>query len=62
MQQFEQDVGTRCDWVAIDHYNTDHPHVDLLIQGVNEIRKALEIDQTILKQANIVTSEFVVAA
>jgi type IV secretory pathway VirD2 relaxase len=29
----ERDLGTRLEWVAIDHYNTDHPHVHLLVHG-----------------------------
>lgn len=32
--QMESDLGTRLDWVAIDHWNTDNPHVHLLIRGV----------------------------
>jgi type IV secretory pathway VirD2 relaxase len=27
MAQAEKDLGTRLDWVAVDHWNTDHPHV-----------------------------------
>jgi type IV secretory pathway VirD2 relaxase len=29
----ETDLGTRLDWVAVDHWNTDNPHVHLLIRG-----------------------------
>jgi type IV secretory pathway VirD2 relaxase len=29
----ERDLGTRLDWVAVDHWNTDNPHVHLLIRG-----------------------------
>jgi type IV secretory pathway VirD2 relaxase len=25
MQQMQEDLGTRLDWVAIDHFNTGHP-------------------------------------
>ena len=32
--QMERDLGTRLDWVAVDHWNTDNPHVHLLVQGV----------------------------
>jgi type IV secretory pathway VirD2 relaxase len=34
--QMESDLGTRLDWVAIDHWNTDNPHVHLLVRGVAE--------------------------
>ncbi|SEG16456.1 relaxase/mobilization nuclease domain-containing protein [Bosea lathyri] len=35
-QQMEADLGTRLDWVAVDHWNTDNPHVHLLVRGVDE--------------------------
>src|SRR5713226_1170199 len=30
----ERDLGTRLEWVAIDHHNTDDAHVHLLVRGV----------------------------
>ena len=27
------DLGTRLDWVAVDHWNTDNPHVHVLVRG-----------------------------
>jgi type IV secretory pathway VirD2 relaxase len=35
-KQMEIDLGTRLDWVAVDHWNTDNPHVHLLVRGVDE--------------------------
>ena len=35
-RQMQEDLGTRLDWVAIDHWNTDNPHVHLLVRGVDE--------------------------
>ena len=32
----ERDLGTRLEWVAIDHHNTDNAHVHLLIRGVRD--------------------------
>jgi type IV secretory pathway VirD2 relaxase len=34
--RMEADLGTRLDWVAIDHWNTDNPHVHLLVRGVTQ--------------------------
>jgi type IV secretory pathway VirD2 relaxase len=34
--QMERDLGTRLDWVAVDHWNTDNPHVHLLVRGISE--------------------------
>src|SRR5437867_13142158 len=40
----EHDLGTRLEWVAIDHHNTDNPHVHLLIRGRDDHGRALTID------------------
>jgi type IV secretory pathway VirD2 relaxase len=29
----EGDLGTKLDWVAVDHWNTDNPHVHVLVRG-----------------------------
>lgn len=36
MTQMEQDLGTRLDWVAVDHYDTGHPHSHIVVRGVND--------------------------
>jgi type IV secretory pathway VirD2 relaxase len=33
MEDVERDLGTRLDWVAVDHWNTDNPHIHLLVRG-----------------------------
>ncbi len=33
MLHVERDLGTKLDWVAVDHWNTDNPHVHVLIRG-----------------------------
>jgi type IV secretory pathway VirD2 relaxase len=33
MAQAEKDLGTRLDWAAVDHWNTAHPHVHVLVRG-----------------------------
>jgi type IV secretory pathway VirD2 relaxase len=33
MLDVERDLGTKLDWVAVDHWNTDNPHVHVLIRG-----------------------------
>jgi type IV secretory pathway VirD2 relaxase len=35
-RQMQEDLGTKLDWVAIDHWNTDNPNVHLLVRGVDE--------------------------
>src|SRR3546814_5072763 len=36
MAQMEQDLGTKLDWVAVDHFNTCHPHTHIVIRGKDE--------------------------
>jgi len=43
--QMEADLGTRLDWVAVDHWNTDNPHVHLLVRGVDEAGADLVISR-----------------
>jgi len=41
----ERDLGTKLDWIAVDHYNTDNPHVHLLIRGKAEDGRDLVISR-----------------
>jgi type IV secretory pathway VirD2 relaxase len=36
MQQAETDLGTKLDWVAVDHFNTGHPHSHILVRGKDD--------------------------
>ncbi|UPK34636.1 DUF3363 domain-containing protein [Bradyrhizobium sp. 186] len=33
MDQASRDLGTRLDWLAVDHWNTEHPHIHILVRG-----------------------------
>jgi type IV secretory pathway VirD2 relaxase len=50
MQQAEKDLGTRLDWVAVDHFNTGHPHSHVMLRGVDERGKDLVIARDYLTQ------------
>jgi type IV secretory pathway VirD2 relaxase len=41
MQDMERDLETKLDWVAVDHYNTGHPHSHIVIRGKAEDGKDL---------------------
>ena len=45
MDQAARDLGTRLDWVAIDHWNTEHPHVHILVRGRADDGKDLVISR-----------------
>ena len=36
MSQMEKDLGTRLDWVAVDHFNTGHPHTHIIVRGKDD--------------------------
>jgi hypothetical protein len=43
MRQMEADLGTRLDWIAVDHHNTGHPHTHIIVRGVTDDGKTLNI-------------------
>jgi type IV secretory pathway VirD2 relaxase len=42
-KQMEADLGTKLDWIAVDHHNTGHPHSHILVRGVTDDGKTLNI-------------------
>lgn len=43
MAATEQDLGTSLDWVAVDHFNTGHPHSHIIVRGKDELGRDLVI-------------------
>jgi type IV secretory pathway VirD2 relaxase len=43
MAQIEEDLGSELDWVAVDHFNTGHPHTHIVVRGVDALGKDLII-------------------
>ena len=43
MNRMEADLGTRLEWVAVDHWNTDNPHTHLIVRGRDDTGKDLII-------------------
>ncbi len=31
--QMEKDLGTKLDWVGVHYWNTDNPHLHILVRG-----------------------------
>ncbi len=48
--QMETDLGTKLDWVAVDHWNTQHPHVHIIVRGVTEDGQDLVIARDYIKE------------
>jgi len=55
--QMEWDLGTKLEWVAIDHHNTDDAHVHLLVRGLRENKRPLEINREYLRSGIRIRSQ-----
>jgi type IV secretory pathway VirD2 relaxase len=50
MKDIEGDLGTKLDWLAVDHWNTDNPHVHVLMRGKADDRRDLVISRDYMSQ------------
>ena len=50
MGRMESDLGTRLDWLAVDHHNTGHPHTHIVIRGKDQLGRDLIIAREYLTQ------------
>jgi type IV secretory pathway VirD2 relaxase len=44
MNQLEKDLGTKLDWAAVNHFNTGHPHVHVIVNGRDDLGEDLVIN------------------
>ncbi|MBN9147086.1 MULTISPECIES: VirD2 family relaxase/mobilization nuclease [unclassified Nitrobacter] len=49
MTQAEKDLGTKLEWIAVDHWNTDNPHVHVIVRGRADDGRDLVIDRDYIK-------------
>ncbi|CAH0497818.1 VirD2 family relaxase/mobilization nuclease [Novosphingobium sp. CECT 9465] len=47
--QMEKDLGSPLEWAAVDHWNTEHPHVHLIVRGVRDDGQDLVIARDYIK-------------
>ena len=50
MTQVKKDLATRLDWVAVDHWNTEHPHVHVILRGRADDGQDLVIARDYIKE------------
>ncbi len=50
MHQMEKDLGTELDWVGVDHWNTDNPHVHIILRGKLDDGQDLVISRDYIKE------------
>jgi len=48
--QMEKDLGTRLEWAAAEHYNTEHPHLHVVIRGVRDSGEVLRLSRDYVQQ------------
>jgi type IV secretory pathway VirD2 relaxase len=50
MKQVEKDTGRRLDWAAVNHHNTDNPHVHIVVRGLDRDGDEVRIDGRYIAQ------------
>ncbi|MBU2587583.1 MAG: DUF3363 domain-containing protein [Sphingobium sp.] len=50
MSDMATDLGTKLDWVAVDHWNTDNPHIHILLRGKADDGRDLVIDKDYIRE------------
>ena len=50
LTDMEADLGTSLDWVAVDHWNTDNPHIHILLRGRTDDGRDLVIDKDYIRE------------
>lgn len=50
MANVEKDLGTKLDWVAVDHWNTEHPHIHVILRGRADDGQDLVIARDYIKE------------
>jgi type IV secretory pathway VirD2 relaxase len=50
MADAESDLGAKLDWVAVDHWNTDNPHIHVLVRGRADDGQDLVISRDYISQ------------
>ena len=49
IQRMEKDLGTRLEWVAAAHFNTEHPHVHIALRGIDQNGSPLRIPRDYIR-------------
>jgi len=41
--RMEKDLGTKLEWAAVTHFNTEHPHIHLAVRGIRHDKTPLQL-------------------
>ncbi|PWB91265.1 type VI secretion protein [Methylocystis sp. MitZ-2018] len=61
MREAERDLGTKLDWVGVDHWNTDNPHIHVLVRGKADDGHDLVISRDYISSGMRVRAEHLVS-
>src|SRR5580692_168034 len=50
MERMEKDLGTDFEWVAVEHHNTEHPHVHVVVRGLRTDGASLRMSREYIQQ------------
>src|ERR1700730_4466043 len=50
LSRMERDLGTPLQWVAVAHYNTEHPHVHVALRGIDSEGRSLRLSREYIRQ------------
>lgn len=50
MRRSEKQLGTKLEWVALSHFNTEHPHVHVVIRGRRDDGTALNLPREFIER------------
>ena len=50
MSTMEKDLGTPLEWVAVAHYNTEHPHVHVALRGIGAESYPIRLSREYIKE------------
>jgi type IV secretory pathway VirD2 relaxase len=50
MERMGKDLGTDLEWVAVEHHNTEHPHVHVVVRGLRTDGTSLRMSREYIQQ------------
>jgi type IV secretory pathway VirD2 relaxase len=56
----ERDLGTKLDWTAVPHWNTEHPHIHVIVRGKGDDGRDLVISRDYISHGMRARSEHLV--
>jgi type IV secretory pathway VirD2 relaxase len=49
MKRIEETLGTKLEWIAVVHHNTEHPHIHIALRGIDHRGTALRLPRAFIR-------------